>query len=307
MGNTSTHKLENSRETFYEHLKKRDFSSVGNALNWINNYNPNHFTLSEVIFYARFFLAEDTTPAESQFFSVPSQASDSYDYFSDMLQFFLESGSDRKKAFKQAWESTMQNKLYNITACGHLSDVLFWSIFFDSRQEAKRAITSAHEAYFKSPTPSMEQFCKVLRENPDKSFVARFETDVHVFSLEFPKINKSSHSLEERECYLIESVLNICDSRVRQLTIKRWLKLVSQSQVIAVAEYDIDQAVSRVKNTVRNCYNVSQLHSNLPYFTSTKSWNEILNSLHHLNLILQSIDESEERRSIYSNLLTHMN
>jgi hypothetical protein len=311
MGNLITSNSRSFRKSIpeYIHQNTKNSSSVGEFLHSLTKSEPKHYILAEVVFYLRFFWRVNTLPSKSNFFGVPEKHSESYDCFLSMMEEFHSLEGVDQPHF-EAWKSTMQNKLFDITACGHFSDTIFWNIFFDSRKQSETAIARTHEDLFQTlPAPHQqithEKLFHVLQTFPNKSFIIRFETDIHVFSLEFPAVESSNEPcrLEDRECYLIESILNIVDVNVKKLQHKKWIRAIHKSLIISVAEYQLRPALDRINNISTACYDVEQLCSKIPYYKGHKTWDEVLTIIHSLKVQLSHLDDP---RPVYSNLMQYI-
>jgi len=195
---------------------------------------------------------------------------------------------------KKAWELLLQNKLENMTACGHFADVFTWHIYFGSKEDAQH---SAHSIKLNSVPlhkRPMKFLKKAKKNSQHKNYLVRVEIDdKHVYLLDIPakpKVPSSSSSSSSSTPfgYKVESSLFGKDCSVCPYTLDEFSHHVAFEDVesldkFTVYEYDTSATFSRITKNVQSCWGDESLKIPVIIFHSEKTWNDVLDFVDNVN------------------------
>ena len=285
-------------EELEEYLLSNNEATISDCLLYFQK-KKNLFQLSEISFFLRFYWRLNSLPNQSKFLAIPKRGSEEYEVYQLMKEVFIEAEDENYQ--QKAWEYAMQNKLWDITACGHYCDTLFWNIFFSSKKDSKKAIKVTEELIFNSneedKSITIDVLQSILENYPEKSFVARLETNEHVFTLDFPALKDSE---ETRNYFQIESSLHLYDSFVQTIDWKHVEKFLQRAKIYSFAEYQHFDSINRLKEVVKTCYAEDQLNSVLSVYNTKLTWNQILDCIVKMNQITRKM---EDPYSFYQDLI----
>jgi len=173
----------------------------------------------------------------------------------------------------------LENKLENMTACGHLADTLLSQIYFENAAEAKASAANhpINALNIKSRLDDLKQAMP-----PDTSCVVRIEINGnHVYLLD----------LNTKSSARIESLIHIKDSSARYVRKDKIEKELESCRgrydVFTVMEYNPQEASDRLKKALETCFSKKTLQTKFPMGTSPMQWTEILDFIYRINVASQ--------------------